>query len=323
MPPIQNAGQLAELIAASNARAERISSVDLRSMNRVLEVAPEDMTVAVEAGLSLGALQRELAKHRQWLPIDPPNGETISIHEVLSHDLSGPRRFGCGTIREHLIGMKVVLADGRLIKSGGKVVKNVAGYDLAKLFIGARDSLGIIVEATFKLRPLPAVERFVGTQLAGIAEVKPAIRAVLDSELTPVVLDAHRLEGTQSKSERSADSLVRAPISIVLGFAGTREEVDWQLAVARSLGFETETGLDYEAHFWNDSAPVSRLSVLPSRLAETIDDLGRRPFIARAGNGVIYFRGDMIPLKNNPLLELMRRLKNAYDPKNILPDLIK
>jgi glycolate oxidase FAD binding subunit len=326
MLPIQNAGQLAELIAASHARAERISSIDLRQMNRVIELAPEDMTVTVEAGLSLGALQRALAKHRQWLPIDPPNGETISIHEVLSKDLSGPRRFGCGTIREHLIGMKVVLADGRVIKSGGKVVKNVAGYDLAKLFIGARDSLGIIAEATFKLRPWPAVERFVGRQLAEIAEAKAVIRAVLDSDLTPVVLDAHRLAGKVDSLALRGESITgRSATSaafIVLGFAGTRAEVEWQLGVARALGVETETDLDYETAFWSDSAPVNRLSVLPSRLTQTIDDLGPRPFIARAGNGVIYFRGEMIPLKSNPPRELPGQLKNAYDPKNILPDLI-
>jgi FAD/FMN-containing dehydrogenase len=297
------------MMAAKNTRAEKIAAVDLRQMNRVLELTPEDMTVTVESGIMLGALQRELARHGQWLPIDPPNAEGVSIREVLSKDLSGPRRFGYGTIREHLIGMKVVLADGRIIKSGGKVVKNVAGYDLAKLFIGARDSLGIIVEATFKLRPSPAMERFVCRAINDLGEAKAAIRAMLDSALTPVILDA------SNAAQGSA-------LAIVLGFAGTRAEVDWQLGLARALGFERETNLDYEMHFWDDAVPVNRLSILPSRLTEAIADLGSRPFVARAGNGAVYYRGERIPQKAELPLELARRIKTAYDPKNILPELM-
>lgn len=284
-------------------------ALNLQSHTRVLELTPEDMTVTVEAGITLEALQQELAKHRQWLPIDPPHPETISIHDVLARDLSGPRRFGYGTIREHLIGMKVVLADGRIIKSGGKVVKNVAGYDLAKLFIGAQGTLGTIVEATFKLRPLPEQERIVGGEFA-LPEADAALRAVSGSELTPVILDAWR----------SADSQVRAPIWIVLGFAGTGEEVEWQFALAAQLGFQTETTLDYEAGFWRDSAPAHHLSVLPSRLMESLAMLGERPFVARAGNGTIHYRGESVGPKDALPVELMRRVKAAYDPNNLLPE---
>ena len=272
--------------------------------SRVLELTPADMTVTVETGLTLGALQAELARHRQWLPIDPPNADRISIHDLLAQDLSGPRRFGYGTIREHLIGMKVALADGRVIKSGGKVVKNVAGYDLAKLFIGARGSLGTIVEATFKLRPLPEVERIVGRSVESLDEMKESLRAVLSSELTPVILDA----------QRSAD------LQIVMGFAGTREEVEWQLALAAKLGFDKEASLQHEVNFWTEAAPAHRLSVLPSRLTEAIGTLGVRPFVARAGNGTIYYRGERVGAKAPLPSELMRRVKAAYDPKNLLPE---
>ena len=298
------------MMSARNVRAEKIPAIDLRQINRVVELTPEDMTVTVEAGITLGALQRELAAHRQWLPIDPPNADTISIHEVLSRDLSGPRRFGYGTIREHLIGMKVVLADGRIIKSGGKVVKNVAGYDLAKLFIGARDSLGVIVEATFKLRPRPEEERIISKQIGDVEEMKAAIAAALDSEMTPIVLDAHRLDTVETRG-----------LSIVLGFAGTRAEVEWQLSAARAVGFEKAANLDYEARFWNDPAPVNRISVLPSRLTGAVFELGWQPFVARAGNGVIYYRGEKTSRQNGSSAELARRIKRAYDPRNILPEL--
>ena len=297
-------------MAAANARGEKVAAVDLRQMHRVLELTPEDMTVTVETGCSLETLQKELAKHRQWLPIDPPNASAVSIHEILSKNLSGPRRFGCGTIREHLIGMKVVLADGRTIKSGGKVVKNVAGYDLAKLFIGAYDSLGFIAEATFKLRPLPEQERFVARHAPSLEELRSIVMSVLNSDLTPVILDAHRLFADDGSGT-----------SLVVGFAGTREEVEWQSKTASSLGFENSTDLEYESRFWNKAEPVNRISVLPSHLAEAIAKLDSRPFVARAGNGAVYYRGERIAEATTPPGKLARRIKSAFDPKNILQEL--
>ena len=282
--------------------------LDLRLMSRVLELAPEDMTVTVESGVTVAALQERLAAHGQWLPIDPPFPEGTAIHEVLARDLSGPRRFGCGTIREHLIGMKVALASGRLIKSGGKVVKNVAGYDLARLFIGARDSLGIIVEATFKVRPRPEEERLFVRRLPA-ADLAAALRAILDSALAPVILDCHRLSGA-------------AELSLVLGLAGTRAEVEWQLEAARQLGFESGATLDYETAFWKEPGRVERLSVLPTRLTEAIERLGAAPFVARAGNGVLYHRGARTENASPAPAELMRRVKAAYDPNGLLPEFI-
>src|SRR5207248_4275632 len=113
--------------------------------------------------------------------------------DMLNSNISGPRRFGYGSIREHLLGLKVVLADGRLIHCGGKVVKNVAGYDLCKLFVGSRGSLGVLLEATFKVRPLPEVEQFVGARCDSLSAAAALLEAVRDSELTPVVLDLHNL----------------------------------------------------------------------------------------------------------------------------------
>lgn len=276
---------------------------------RILELTPEDMTVAVESGVTLAVLQRELAAHGQWLPIDPPNADGLSIRELLARNLSGPRRFGYGAIREHLIGIKVLLPDGRVIHSGGKVVKNVAGYDLAKLFIGAEGTLGAIVEATFKLRPLPEAEKFVGACAENIGEAERLTRAVLQSEVTPVVLDWHR-ENDPS-------------MWVVAGFAGTRQEVEWQLERTRSLGFMADVNLDYETRFWSDTAPAHLASVLPSKLGEVIAQLTSRPFVARAGNGAVYYRGEKLTThKQVQPVELMRRMKNAYDPNHLLPELI-
>ena len=318
--------ELTDTLAFGNSRGEKVAVFDLSALNRVVEHTPEDMTVTAEAGLTLDDLQTQLAKRGQWLPIDPPNPKDTTISEILNANLSGPRRFGCGIIRDHLIGLKVVLADGRVIKSGGKVVKNVAGYDLQKLFVGSRGSLGVIVEATFKLRPLPETERFVLAHCESLERAGELIESVLDSEVAPLVLDLHHLSTLNPSA--SADCGATAPkqsedgqLSTVLGFAGTREEVDWQLAKACELGFSEPANLDYEKSFWVESSSAHRLSVLPSRTIETIRGLGHVSFVARAGNGVIYYRGGTPPPKAAFPVNLLRRVKDAYDPKHTLPDL--
>jgi FAD/FMN-containing dehydrogenase len=265
-----------------------------------IEHAPADMTATVAGNVTVAQLQARLAENGQWLSLDPPTPVDLSVAEALARDASGPRRFGYGTIRDYAIGMKVVLADGRLISSGGKVVKNVAGYDLLKLFIGARHTLGKIVEATFKLRPLPECEEFVQKTCASLSEASALLDTIMDSPLTPVVLD------------------LRPPSILVLGFAGTREDVDWQLSRARGLGFSEPANLDYEKSFWG--AEAQKISVLPSRIIETIAALGAVPFVARAGNGVIYCRGATNLPKTERPIYMMRRVKEAFDPRGLLPE---
>ena len=300
--------QLADVMRAAHARAHPLDSIGLRALNRIVEFAPEDMTVTVETGITLASLQAALAAQRQWLPVDPPDVDNITIHEVIARNLSGPRRFAYGTVREHLLGLKVVLADGRVIKSGGKVVKNVAGYDLAKLFIGARDTLGVVVEATFKLRPLPELETFLARKV-DVAGIGDAVGAVLASGLTPIVLDAHRLEPASATI-------------IVLGLAGTRAEVNWQVELAQALGFDGQASLAYDTEFRRTATPVRQFSVLPSRLTAALARLGQRRFVARAGQGVVYHEGDAVAVPTPaPAETLASRVKAAFDPKRILPEL--
>ncbi|MDB6024608.1 MAG: dehydrogenase [Verrucomicrobiales bacterium] len=298
--------ELSELLACANTRGEKISSVDLAALNRVLEHKAEDMTATVEAGMTLVAFQNELRQRGQWLPIDPPHPETLTIGNLLSANSSGPRRFGYGTIGDYLIGMKAVLADGRLIAPGGKVVKNVAGYDLAKIFVGGQGSLGVVVEATFKLRPLPERETFVQKKCNSLAEAGTLIEAVLDSELTPVVLDLHNTSGSYS---------------FVLGFAGTNEEVAWQLDKASALGVKEPASLDYDREFWLQRTTANKIAVLPSKIIEAVQGLNGASFVARVGNGVIFHNDTTAPKKADLPLHLFQRLKDEYDPKHILPEL--
>jgi glycolate dehydrogenase FAD-binding subunit len=291
-----------QLAAASG----RVTGVDLGALNRLVEHTPEDMTVTVEAGMALAALHAQLKQRGQWLPVDPANPERLTISDLINANVSGPRRFGYGTIRDYLLGITVALADGSVIHSGGKVVKNVAGYDLVKLFIGSRGSLGVVVETTFKLQPVPEVEQFVQAKCASSEEAGLLIEAVINSEITPVVLDLC--------------SLVPQTFTVVLGFAGTRADVVWQLAKAGGLGFTEASSLDYEAAFWADPRPAHQVSVLPSKIVGAIRELNGASFVARAGNGVIYHRGAPVPHNGDLPLELMRRVKNAFDPNRILPD---
>lgn len=278
---------------------------------------PEDMTVTVAADVTLAELQAALARSRQWLPLDPPN-PGLTLRAILDRNESGPRRYGYGTARDYVIGLSVTLADGRGVKSGGQVVKNVAGYDLQKLFIGSGGTLGTIQEVTFKLRPRPEVEVFVG-QECGPAELphfakcgsaEELIERVVSSDLQPVVFDfVGHADGKYA---------------VVLGFDGPRADVDWQVELAARLGFTAAATLDDDKSFRSGTNSPRKLSVLPSQLIETVRALGGGPFVARAGNGIIFHRTETSDLPGHPrptTRQLERRLKDAFDPQHLLPEL--
>jgi glycolate oxidase FAD binding subunit len=290
-------------VAAANATKSRVDASDLAALIRIIEHTPEDMTVTVESGATLESLQTAVRKRGQWLPLDPPDS-SITIQQLLAANASGPRRYGYGTVRDFVIGMTVVVADGRLIHSGGKVVKNVAGYDLMKLFIGDHGSLGIVVEVTFKLRPVPEAERVLQKSCESIDQAARVIRSVTESPLTPVVFDLNNAHG----------------LKVVLGFDGTRDEVEWQSNRAVELGFAEAGTLDYDKQFHQQAC--RKLSVLPSKLGEAINALNKSPFVARAGNGVIYYRGAEVAWPKAPVpAQLQQRVKDTFDPNHIFPAL--
>ena len=184
-----------EQLQTQLAQAQQVGVVSLQGVARLVEHVPEDMTATVEAGMTLAELQERLARGGQWLPVDPPDPGSVTIGDLLANNLHGPRRFGCGTVRDWLIGMAVVLPDGRLVRNGGKVVKNVAGFDLCRLFIGAQHSLGVIVEATFKLQPLPESEAHLAKRFDALGQAEDCLEQIWSSALQPVVLDLHRIDG--------------------------------------------------------------------------------------------------------------------------------
>ena len=132
-------------------------ALSLLKLDQIVEHEPADLTMTAGAGILFSDLQEHLAHHGQWLPLDPPEAGTLG--GLLAANASGPARMRHGTARDHVIGMEVVNADGETLKFGGRVVKNVAGYDMAKLHLGALGSLGVITRASFKVAPLAETRR--------------------------------------------------------------------------------------------------------------------------------------------------------------------
>jgi glycolate dehydrogenase FAD-binding subunit len=253
----------------------------LRRLHRLVEHEPGDLTATVEAGITFGALQTALRARGQWLSLDPPEPEHATLGGVIAANACGPRRQLYGTARDLLIGATVITADGGVVHGGGKVVKNVAGYDLPKLFVGSHGTLGILVEMTVRLRPLPDAERLEAVSFERIKDCGAAVRAVLGSDLIPNALDI--LDAAAS----TAAGLPAIP-TLVVGFDGLPEQIDWQVgelaALVKPLGGRPHAALPsaLQAQLWTrlptaaraavaTPAAVMRFSVLPSMVAETIE----------------------------------------------------
>jgi len=169
------------------------TSIDLMlstaRLNRVVEHRHGDLTATVEAGATLASVNRELARHRQWLPWDPPWSDRATIGGIVATNDTGPRRHGYGTPRDGIIGVAMVRADGELAKSGGIVVKNVAGYDVSRLVTGSFGCLGVIVTATFKVLPIVGASRTVAIELDTLESAESVVRSLSMSALTPTAIE--------------------------------------------------------------------------------------------------------------------------------------
>jgi glycolate oxidase FAD binding subunit len=249
----------------------------LTRLDRVVEHEPGDLTVTVEAGRTLAALQATLRARGQWLSLDPPHADRATVGGVLAANASGPRRHLYGTMRDLVIGVTVVTADGAVVRGGGRVVKNVAGYDLPKLFVGSCGTLGVIVEATVKLRPLPDDERLVAVPFDRLKDAGAAVRAVMASDLIPNALDL--LDG----EALGPLGLAGAPAALLAGFDGVAEQVAWQveeLGRVASGGARAPRVLPADrwprlctaaAEAFAGSAAIMRMSVLPAQVADVME----------------------------------------------------
>jgi len=278
------------------------------NLNRIIDHPVRDMTITAEAGISMRALSEELARHGQRLPVDVPQAAEATLGGAVATAAGGPRRYGHGTMRDYVIGISAVDGRGVPFKAGGRVVKNVAGYDFCKLLTGSRGALAVITQVTLKLRPTAEATAFVACDLKQVSDAEPLLAALVRSATTPTAIEL--LAGP----EWGRDSILQ-PISspvrarLVVGLEGTRPEVAWMIERLsrewRTAGVSQPRVISDDAakELWSrlveypatgDSALVVKASMVPSAVTRYVEmTLGLDPecsIQSHAGNGVVIVR---------------------------------
>jgi glycolate oxidase FAD binding subunit len=282
--------------------------LETNALTQVLEHEVPDLTCHVEAGLTLAALQAQLTKKGQWLPLDPPGAGQATLGGLLASNASGPKRLRYGSARDLVIGLRVVQANGEVSRSGGRVVKNVAGYDLNKLYIGSLGTLGVIVEANFKLQPLPVAERTLLLTYVNAEEAMQTVTAILGSLLTPSALELIDSGAASDMSDFFGINLPGDGYSVAVNFEGGMVTIDRQIdetrLLARKHGAIMGDELTGEAQerFWNavrehtQGSVTCKVAILVSQIASylrKVEQTCRRheletAIVAHAGNGILY-----------------------------------
>ena len=198
-------------------------------LNRILDHEPADLVASAEAGVTLEIFNQRLIQGGQWLPLDPPDDGRATLGGVVATASSGAQQVGYGSPRTFVIGMNVLLADGKSLKAGGRVVKNVAGYDLCKLFTGSFGTLGIITDVTFKLRPQPAQEITICAH-GPLQSVFAAAWSVYEAGLFPAAIEL--LSADLAKHRVSTDP---GEVQLLIRFVGIEKTVAYQIDKATGL----------------------------------------------------------------------------------------
>jgi glycolate oxidase FAD binding subunit len=303
LPSVSSVVEASDLLAAAHAEGRRLRIGDdltTDGLSAILEHEAGDLTCTVEAGVRLSRLRTELARHGQRLSLDPPGDPTVGA--LLATNSSGPLRHRFGAPRDLVLGVTLVLPDGTIASAGGKVVKNVAGYDLARLVCGSRGRLALIARASFRLHPLPRSTRTLVVPTEDAAGVVSTLRR---STLEPSALD------------------VLHPGRVALLFEGAERAVEAQLDHARTLVGGEGAALDV----WDESrrrqqAARGRVRFDPGRLAEALGALGDA--VVRPAPGVAFTAEENASynLSQTPeqaaLDRLLDRLEQALDPRGVL-----
>ena len=280
--------------AARDGRRVRIGA-DLQTdgLGRVLEHEAGDLTCTVEAGIRLSALQASLGRAGQRLSLDPPGDPTIGT--CLARRLSGPLSHRYGTPRDLVLGVTLVLGDGTVASAGGKVVKNVAGYDLGKLVCGSEGRLGLIARVALRLHPLPAVS---ATLVVETDDPAGVVRELRRSHLQPSALD------------------VLHPGRVAVLFVGRDAAVEAQLGTARALvgGEVTDTAVWGEARRRQDEA-LGRLRFVPGDLRNVLSTLDEA--VVRPSAGIAYVPERIGGVPPAAARRVQRALRERFDPAGV------
>ena len=330
-------------------------------LNRIIEHEPADLIAVAEAGVRLSEFNRALSENGQWLPLDPPDDGTATLGGVVATGLGGAQQIAFGRPRGSVIGMKVVLADGNVIKAGGRVVKNVAGYDLCKLFTGSYGTLGVITEINFKLRPVP--ERQATVIATGEARALIEVgRSIVDAGLFPVAVEL------LSAAVANKVGFGTDQCALLVRFAGNKKAVTYQMNEAlntirdQMLTSHAELVND-DVALWrqfaalpviDDSVSAWRGAVLPANLttfvdhltktarldqwhagvadgrvralertALTAEDMKQLRYAADAAGGSVVIEREPLAIKEMPTStrNLTERIKHELDTNHIFPSL--
>jgi glycolate oxidase FAD binding subunit len=309
--------------------------LSLRRLQSQLAYEPGDMTTTVQAGMRLADLQSTLRQNGQFLALDPSAAATTTVGGIVAANLSGPRRLLYGSARDLLLGSAIIGMNGKRTKAGGRVVKNVTGYDLNKLYIGSLGTLAVIVELTWKIHPLPPGEHTIAVSVTHHADLRPILQLLLQMplrlnslallnattvqelsvQLDMALTDAAyvfvvRAEGTPHVTSHQEQRLSESLHHLPLGGAVTAQT--WDDATAESLwrGI-AELPLTLAA-----SEPDSVVSKISLRIADVPDffhDIQTAastsgiswPVFAHAGNGIAYVR---LPSTSEPMLKQIQTL---------------
>jgi len=279
---------------ATGTRVHIGDDLDAGGMTAVLEHESGDLTCTVEAGIRLSALAAALAPSGQRLSLDPPGDPTIGA--CLAGNLSGPLRHRFGAPRDLVLGVTLVLADGTIVNAGGKVVKNVAGYDLGKLVCGSQGRLAFIGRVSLRLHPGPVAT---ATVVVETTDAAPVVAALLGSQLVPSAVD------------------VLHPGRVAVLFEGGDAAVAAQVASTVSL----VGGKAADASVWDESrerqaASLGRASFVPGELAAFL--AGHNEAVVRPAAGVAFLRTETHDETPASALALAERVRERFDPKGVL-----
>lgn len=280
-------------------------ALSTRGLSRVVSLSAADLVATVQAGVTLDALRAELEKHQLWLAIDPPGRPDRTIGSVIATGTSGPLRHGFGPVRDHVLGSTVATGDGRLVEAGGRVVKNVAGYDLTKLHVGGFGGFGVITEVNLRLRARPAVDRTLVAS-GGRHALSAAGRQLVEAKVSLGAMElmtpawAAQPEWVLAVRLTGTDAGIAAEVERVIKATG----LDWDhLPTERASAFWT---LVARAPLASDV--TIRMGALLDGVDDAIDlvveELGDGLLSAGLGTGALRWAGDV---EVEPLRELRRR----------------
>jgi glycolate oxidase FAD binding subunit len=311
-------------------------ALDLCSLTQLIDYPARDMTITVQAGITLAELDKILAVENQRLPIDVPRADRSTLGGAIATNASGPRRYGFGTFRDYVIGISVINDRGEEVKAGGRVVKNVAGYDLCKLYIGSFGTLGIITQVTLKLKPRSEEQAIIAI---GCDDPEPLLDLLAQSRTRPVCLDLLNRGAVSRINSEPAGLFPDSPWLVAVGYEDNRETVSWQVqqlirevptAAARYLDVRAGAAAtpvwraltDFPAR--DDGVLTFKANLLPHatadfcRAALTLHD--GVSLQAHAGNGIVigHILGDLTKERADAMLTTLLDTAAAAEGNMIL-----